>query len=140
ADCADGEDCSEPGAFGHEGAEALDLKGRDLLLITVDAMRADHVGAYGYQRTTTPEIDRLAKTGATFLYAYAPTPHTSYSITSLMTGKYMRPLLLQGAAQDSDTWAGLLRTYGYRTAAFYPPAVFFIDTDKFTGFKERGLD
>src|SRR5690606_21496914 len=64
----------------------------------------------------------------------------SYSVTSLMTGKYMRPLLLQGAGQDSDTWAGLLRTYGYRTAAFYPPAIFFIDTDRFDSFKQRGLD
>ena len=134
------DDCWELNSAGAERAGTIDLRQRDLLLVTVDALRADHVGAYGYQRDTTPEIDRLAEAGATFLYAYAPTPHTSYSITSLMTGKYMRPLLLQGAAQDSDTWAGLLRTYGYRTAAFYPPAVFFIDTDKFASFRESGLD
>ncbi|HEU5075565.1 MAG TPA: sulfatase, partial [Polyangiaceae bacterium] len=117
----------------------LDLLDRDLLLITVDALRADHVGAYGYGRATTPNIDKLAQTGASFLNAYAPTPHTSYSVTSLMTGKYMRPLLLQNAGQDSDTWAKLLRRYGYRTAAFYPPAIFFIDPDRFTEFKESGL-
>src|SRR5690606_11873114 len=111
-----------------------------LLLITVDALRADHVGTYGYSRAMTPHIDELANTGATFLYAYAPTPHTSYSITSLMTGKYMRPLLLQGAGEDSDTWARLLRTYDYRTAAFYPPAVFFIDSARFEPFKRSGLD
>ena len=62
------------------------------------------------------------------------------SVTSLLTGKYMRPLLLQGAGGDSDTWAGLLRTYGYRTAAFYPPAVFFIDQSRFQGFEKRSLD
>ncbi len=118
----------------------IDLRERDLLLITVDALRADHVGVYGYQRPTTPHIDRLAGGGAVFLHAYAPTPHTSYSVTSLMTGKYMRPLLLQGAGQDSDTWAGILRTYGYHTAAFYPPAVFFIDPARFETFKKRGLD
>jgi hypothetical protein len=56
-----------------------------------------------------------------------------------MTGKYMRPLLLQGIAQDSDTWAGLFRTYGYRTAAFYPPAVFFIDPDRFQSFRDTFL-
>ncbi|HEY2405477.1 MAG TPA: sulfatase-like hydrolase/transferase [Polyangiaceae bacterium] len=117
----------------------LDLRGRDLLLISVDALRADHVGAYGYARATTPHIDQLAQNAVLFERAYAPTPHTSYSVTSLMTGKYMRPLLLQDAARDSDTWASLLRTYGYRTAAFYPPAVFFIDPDRFSSFRDSFL-
>ena len=117
----------------------LDLRQRDFLLISVDALRADHVGSYGYVRPTTPHIDALAKDAVVFEHAYAATPHTSYSVTSLMTGKYMRPLLLQGVAQDSDTWAGLLRTYGYRTAAFYPPAVFFIDPDRFQSFRDTFL-
>lgn len=121
------------------GARALDLAGRDVLLVTIDALRADHVGAYGYQRATTPEIDRLAAEGALFEHAYCATPHTSYSVTSIMTGKYLRPLLLQGAGLDSDTWASLLRTYGYRTAAFYPPAVFFIDGDRFAPFRDSYL-
>ncbi|HEX3774569.1 MAG TPA: sulfatase-like hydrolase/transferase [Polyangiaceae bacterium] len=118
---------------------ALDLRNRDFLLISIDALRADHLGAYGYARPTTPRIDALARSSVLFEHAYAPTPHTSYSVTSLMTGKYMRPLLLQGVAQDSDTWAGLFRTYGYRTAAFYPPAVFFIDPDRFTTFRDNFL-
>ena len=122
------------------GKLALDLRGRDILLVTIDALRADHVGAYGYGRATTPVLDRLAHEGATFGAAYTATPHTSYAVTSLMTGKYMRPLLLQGMGVDSDTWAGLLRTYGYRTAAFYPPAVFFIDAARFQPFSERALD
>ncbi len=117
----------------------LDWTGRDIVLISVDALRADHLGAYGYSRKT-PAIDALAAEGVAFERAYAATPHTSYSITSLMTGKYMRPLLLQGAGEDSDTWAGLLRTYGYRTAAFYPPAIFFIDTARFQHFQESTLD
>src|SRR5690606_13171204 len=66
-------------------------------------------------------------------------PHTSYSVTSLLTGKYIRPLLLQGAGADSETWASLLRTYGYRTAAFYPPAVFFIDSERFASFEQSNL-
>jgi hypothetical protein len=118
---------------------SLDLEGRDLLLVTVDALRADHLGSYGYQRPTTPALDALAQGGVVFEHAYAATPHTSYSITSLMTGKYMRPLLLQDAGHDSDTWASLLRTYGYRTAAFYPPAVFFIDKERFKSFDEGFL-
>ncbi len=126
-------------ALGRESERTLDLGGRDVLLVTIDALRADHVGAYGYPRPTTPHIDALAKQGVVFEHAYAATPHTSYSVTSLMTGKYMRPLLLQGSGQDSDTWAGLLRTYGYRTAAFYPPAVFFIDQRRFEPFEKSYL-
>ena len=120
-------------------ARALDWSGRDVLLISVDALRADHVSAYGYARATTPHIDALAREGALFEAAYCPTPHTSYSVTSMMTGKYMRPLLALGLGEDSDTWATDVRSYGYRTAAFYPPAVFFIDEDRFRGFRDRRL-
>jgi len=127
----------------------LDWTNRDIVLVSIDALRADHVGAYGYARhrdgtaepvTTTPHIDALAKEGARFDRAYCPTPHTSYSITSMMTGKYMRPLLALGLGEDSDTLASDLRRYGYRTAAFYPPAVFFIDETKFASFESRALD
>jgi hypothetical protein len=119
---------------------AVDLVGRDILLVTVDALRADHVGAYGYPRPTTPNLDALAAGGVVFDAAYSPTPHTSYAVTSIMTGKYMRPLVLQGLGDDSDTWAGYLRRYGYRTAGFYPPAVFFIDAERFGAFRDRALD
>jgi arylsulfatase A-like enzyme len=119
---------------------AFSLEGRDIVLISVDALRADHVGAYGYARPTTRHLDALAKEGVRFEHAYAATPHTSYSVTSMMTGKYMRPLLLQGSDGPHDTFAKLLRVYGYRTAAFYPPAVFFIDPERFAPFRESGLD
>ena len=119
---------------------SFSLEGRDIVLLSVDALRADHVGAYGYERETTPHLDALAREGVRFEHAYAATPHTSYSVTSMMTGKYLRPLLLQGATREHDTWAKLLRVYGYRTAAFYPPAVFFIDPERFSAFRESGLD
>ncbi len=127
---------SAPGAV----KAALDWSGRDVVLVSIDALRADHVGAYGYERTTTPRIDALAKEGTLFRHAYCPTPHTSYSVTSMMTGKYVRPLLALGLGQDSETLASELRRYGYRTAAFYPPAVFFIDEPKFVTFEQRALD
>ena len=118
---------------------SFSLQGRDILLITVDALRADHLGAYGYQRPTSPNIDRIAAQAVRFNHAYSPTAHTSYSVTSMMTGKYMRPLLLQGAGADSETFATFLRRYGYRTAAFYPPAVFFIDPQRFEHFRDSYL-
>jgi|GEM_PF-269174 len=117
----------------------LDWTGRDLVVITIDALRADHVSAYGYARPTTPNIDALAARGVRFERAYCPTPHTSYSIASLMTGTYMRPLLAMGGTDEAETWATHLRRYGYRTAAFYPPAVFFIDGHRFAHMKQSGL-
>ncbi len=122
-----------------EVARSLDWTGRDVLLLTIDALRADHVSAYGYARATTPNIDAIAQGGALFEAAYCPTPHTSYSITSMMTGKYLRPLLSLGLGQDSETWAQYLRHYGWRAAAFYPPAVFFIDQSRFTRFEDEQL-
>jgi arylsulfatase A-like enzyme len=119
---------------------ALDWSGHDVLLVSVDALRADHVSSYGYRRSTTPSLDALAREGALFESAYCPTPHTSYSVTSLMTGKAMRPLMALGLGGGSETWATQLRRYGYRTAAFYPPAVFYIDADRFGAFEESRLD
>jgi len=136
-----GETCGSalPRAAASGANASFSLRGRDILLITVDALRADHLGTYGYARATSPNIDRLAANAVKFERAYAPTAHTSYSVTSMMTGKYMRPLLLQGAGGDSDTFATLLRRYGYRTAAFYPPAVFFIDAQRFVSFRDGFL-
>src|SRR5487761_2800395 len=51
----------------------------------------------------------------------------------------MRPLLTIGVGDYSETWAGYLRRYGFRTAAFYPPAVFFIDEHRFRRMKAEGL-
>jgi arylsulfatase A-like enzyme len=120
-------------------SHALDWRGRDIVLVTIDALRADHVGAYGYARATTPAIDRLAARGARFTHAYCPTPHTSYSVASMMVGKYMRPLLAMNAGEGSETWPSYLRRYGWRTAAFYPPAVFFIDEHRFRAMRDNGL-
>ena len=120
-----------------ELARSLDWTGHDLVLISVDALRADHVHSYGYARPTTPNLDALAAQGTRFDGAYCPTPHTSYSLTSMMTGKYLRPLLALGLGEDSETWAQDLRRYGWRTGAFYPPAVFFIDEDRFSRFEDE---
>jgi arylsulfatase A-like enzyme len=135
----DGTAAAPPPIAPGEVARSLDWTGHDLVLVTVDALRADHASAYGYVRRTTPNLDALAAEGTLFESAYCPTPHTSYSVTSMMTGKYLRPLLELGLGQDSETWAQDLRRYGWRTAAFYPPAVFFIDEDRFPRFEEDKL-
>jgi arylsulfatase A-like enzyme len=60
----------------------------NVVLITVDTVRADHVSAYGYQRPTTPNIDQVAREGALFLSAWAHAPSTRYSIPAILTGRY----------------------------------------------------
>ena len=125
------------------GARTLDWRGHDIVLITIDALRADHLGSYGYARKTSPHIDALAARGVRFDHAYCPTPHTSYSVASMMTGKYMKALLaLRGDEAMGDvreTWPIQLQRYGYRTAAFYPPAVFFIDEHRFRTMRDTRL-
>ena len=112
----------------------------DVLLITVDALRADHVGAYGYPRATTPNIDALAARGTRFTRAYAQAPHTSFSVASMLTGKYFPTLARLAPGERHEPLAAVLRTYGWRTAAFYPPAVFFVDSQKLKSYAETNFD
>src|SRR5262247_2633282 len=60
----------------------------NVLLITIDTLRADHLGCYGYARSTSPNIDRLAAQGAVFERAYTTLPRTTQSIASILTGRY----------------------------------------------------
>jgi choline-sulfatase len=61
---------------------------RHLILVTVDTLRADRVGAYGYARARTPRIDALSARGVRFEHAFAAAPITLTSHASLMTGRY----------------------------------------------------
>ena len=57
-----------------------------IVLIIVDAMRADHLGIYGYERPTSPHIDMWAERGVVFDRAYATSPWTLPSFGSILTG------------------------------------------------------
>jgi len=107
----------------------------NLLLISVDAMRADHMGVYGYGRNTTPNLDRWARRSVLFERGYCQVPHTSFSVTSLMTGTYVYSASRANPGRRFRTMAEAVRRYGYKTAAFFPPAVFYIDRDNFTAFE-----
>jgi len=95
---------------------------RNLLLITIDTLRADHVGAYGWSRAHTPTLDGLAKNGALFERAYAAAPITLPSHATLLTGRYPPG---HGArdnglrlSPDVPTLATELHAKGFATAAF----------------------
>lgn len=60
--------------------------GGDVLLISVDTLRADHLGSYGYRRNTSPNLDRWFADGAIYERSYATTAYTSPSVISLLSG------------------------------------------------------
>ena len=60
----------------------------NLLLITVDTLRADHLSSYGYRLPTSPNLDRLAASGVRFADATVPWPKTWPATASMLTGKY----------------------------------------------------
>lgn len=109
-----------------------------IVLVTLDTLRADHLGCYGYFRETSPNLDRLAAQGIVFEKAYAPIATTLPAHLSLFTGLYPhqhgllenrirgRPFV---SAPNRRTVAELLKRSGYRTAAFVSGA----PLKKFTG-------
>ena len=92
-----------------------------VVLISIDTLRADHVGAYGYDRATTPALDRLAAESVRFDAAISPASWTLPAHMSLLTS--MRPSV-HGVEQDraldlaATTLAEVLSGAGYRTSAF----------------------
>ena len=93
----------------------------NLLLISVDTLRPDHLAAYGYPRDTSPAIGRLAREGVLWENAYAPAPATVASHASLFTGRhpYQHGSLNYGSplADEERTLAEILQEGGYRTFA-----------------------
>jgi choline-sulfatase len=105
------------------GLAAGALRGFNVLLVTIDTLRADHVGAYGSALGLTPTLDRLAGEGVRFEFAHAHVPMTLPSHTSIMTGLYP----VANGVHDNGSFrfdgakpslAGELKRAGYRTAAF----------------------
>jgi arylsulfatase A-like enzyme len=93
-----------------------------VILISVDTLRADHLGAYGYSRIKTPHIDALARGGTLFTSIDAQIPLTLPSHTSLLTSTYpfANHIEENGAiiGPGAVTLEAVLRAQGYRTAAF----------------------
>ena len=111
----------------------------DVVLITIDALRSDHVGAYGYPRPTTPNLDALARRGVRFERVYTQAPHTSFSVATMLTGKYYPTITRLAPGDAHDPITEVLRRYGWKTAAFYPPSVFFIDGHKLKAYQETNF-
>ena len=95
----------------------------NVLMISIDTLRADHLGSYGYERDTSPRIDRLAREGALFETVVSSTSWTLPAHASMLTGL---PDEVHRCDRDSAvlaperyTLAEALRDRGYRTAGFW---------------------
>jgi arylsulfatase A-like enzyme/tetratricopeptide (TPR) repeat protein len=94
----------------------------NVLVITIDTMRADHVGFYGDAKAQTPTLDRLARNGIAFRNCYTAVPLTLPSHCSIFTGRLpiahgVRNNGFYRLGNDELTLARLLKDRGYRTAA-----------------------
>ena len=94
----------------------------NVVLITIDTLRADHVGCYGYKRDTTPNIDKFAGESVVFKNAFTPMPTTLPAHSSIMTSMYPfeHGVRANGWKLDSGmtTLAEVLKARRYTTAAF----------------------
>ena len=114
----------------------------DVVLVTIDTLRADHVGCYGYKQIETPALDMLAADGVRFTHAFTHSPITNTSHTTILTGllpsvhgvtDFGVPLYAQHA-----TWAELLKKRGYQTAAFIGAVI--LDSNTLAPGLDRGFD
>ncbi|HJL16958.1 MAG TPA: sulfatase-like hydrolase/transferase [Sandaracinaceae bacterium LLY-WYZ-13_1] len=120
--------------------EGPSLPDAHLVLITIDALRADHLGAYGYRaRPTSPALDRLAEDAVVFERAYAQVSHSSYSLTSLMTSRYLYQRSDLGPLRPAETLADVLGGIGYHTAAFYTEGIFHTDAERLAHYRDTQL-
>jgi arylsulfatase A-like enzyme len=91
------------------------------VLVTIDTLRADHLGCYGYARPTSPHIDALARQGMLFRQARTTLPRTTQSIASILTGRLPKTHGARGLfahlPEANLTLAEALQQAGYATAA-----------------------
>ncbi len=95
---------------------------KSVFLITMDAVGAGHVSVYGYERPTTPNLDRLAERGARFERAVAPVPAAAQCLAGVMTARTPVQHQLRHAGHEllaeHETLAERMHAAGFATAAF----------------------
>jgi len=100
----------------------------NVLLLTIDTVRADHFSSYGYPRPTTPALDTIARKGTLFANAWAHAPSTRYSMPAIVTGRYPSQVLWgppfsggglwwPGIRPENHTIAEILKERGFATGA-----------------------
>jgi arylsulfatase A-like enzyme len=119
----------------------------NLLFVTIDTLRADHLGTYGYRRPTSPNIDGLGSGGIVFENGWAHAPSTRYSMPALATGCWPSTISWEDCLGCDRAWPRMgtgqttlgeaMKGLGYFTGASY--AFSYFRRDYHRGF-ERGID
>jgi len=129
----------------------------NVVVITIDTLRPDHLGCYGYKQIRTPNIDALAADGVRFEHAYTPVPVTLPAHTAIFTGTYpmlsgMHDFSANKLNPQQPTLASVLKEHGYTTGAVIGSAVldsrfglnhgfdFYYDHFDFSRLQESNLD
>src|SRR5882672_2308043 len=138
-------------------AQTPEKSAPNVVLITIDTLRADHLGCYGYQKIKTSNIDGLAADGARFTRAFTAVPVTLPSHTAMLTGTYpmlsgMHDFIANKLSPQQPTLATVLKQSGYVTGAVVASAVldsrfglnqgfdFYYDHFDFSRLEEANLD
>src|SRR5215472_12279582 len=138
-------------------AAAPSNKPLNLVVITIDTLRADHLGCYGYKQIQTSNIDRLAGDSVKFEHAFTPIAITLPSHTVIFTGTYpmlngMHDFSGNRLGAQQQTLASVLKAHGYTTGAVVASAVldsrfglnrgfdFYYDHFDFNRLEESNLD
>jgi arylsulfatase A-like enzyme len=108
----------------------------NLLLITVDALRADHLGCLGYVRSLTPGLDRLASEGVLFSQAIAHGPRSPASFPTILASIYQSATAEHRLPAGATTLAEVLNRHGYDTAGFCAGNVYI---SRYYGY-QRGFE
>jgi arylsulfatase len=92
---------------------------RSVVLLTVDALRADHLSSYGYDRETSPTLDRLAEDGVRFQRAYSQSSHTREAVPAMLTGRDPDAAVDEQYLLSADTVASRLADTEIATGGFH---------------------
>jgi arylsulfatase A-like enzyme len=139
-----------PAVFALIGVACGPARPPDILLVTVDTLRADAVGAYGSETARTPSMDGLAHRGTVFLQATTPFPRTTPGLASMMTGLWPfhhGSREVGRSMKELPTLASTLAGAGYETRGITANGSagrsqnlhlgfeHFVDTRDFTGWR-----
>lgn len=92
---------------------------KNIILLSIDALRADHVSYQGYGRETTPFLDSVQEEAITFFNAFSASSHTREAVPSLITGYLPHLFAANGYQLDEPSLGDRLSDNGFSTAAFH---------------------
>jgi arylsulfatase A-like enzyme len=133
------EDFVGDGAFARAPPQT---RGKNVLFVLVDALRPDHLGAHGYPRDTSPNIDAFANRAVVFENARATSSRSVRSIPSMMTGLYASQIrygseyLYPGVREENELLPEVLTANGYRVSASFGTEYFRPVHGFFQGIEE----